>query len=259
VDHALSHGIEGKIGVRNAPALMNLAWSNSFMWDGAVNHLDMQALAPISNSLEMDENINHVVKKIQSNKKYPALFLAAFGDSIVTGEHVLKSISQFMLTLISANAKYDKVKKGEAKFTSNELHGYKLFQKNCSSCHTEPLFTNGKFENNGLFVDVTLNDIGRMKVTKDPKDSLKFKVPTLRNIQYSYPYMHDGRFKTLSQVINNYIGGIQESKTLSPQLRKGIYFSSEEKADLIAFLFTLSDSAFLHNPDYAFPKNKSDN
>lgn len=255
VDHDLSHGIADRIGTRNSPALMNLAWSRSFMWDGAVNHLDVQALAPISNPLEMDESIANVVYKLQRSKEYPSLFYEAYGDSIITGEHVLKSISQFMLTLVSANAKYDRVKSGEDTFTAREATGYKLFQKHCSSCHTEPLFTNQQFENNGLAVDETLKDNGRMAITKKAADSLKFKVPTLRNIEFSQPYMHDGRFKTLSQVLNNYIRGVQKSATLNPKLEKGIYLTNTEKADLIAFLLTLTDKEFLYNPKFSFPKN----
>lgn len=256
VDHSLSHGINGRIGNRNSPVLVNLAWGNSFMWDGAVNHLDVQALAPMSNPLEMDEDIAHVVYKLQVGNRYPQLFYIAFADSTITGEHILKALSQFMLTLVSADSKYDKVKRGEASFTDAEAKGYTLFQKNCSSCHTEPLFTNGEYENNGLMVDETLNDIGRMKITHHPVDSLKFKVPTLRNIQYSAPYMHDGRFKTLSQVLNNYIMGIQQSPTLNPILKKGIYITTEQKAELIAFLYTLSDTAFIHDPAFSYPKDK---
>ncbi len=254
IDHPLSHGIAGRIGIRNSPALMNLAWGKSFMWDGAVNHLDVQALAPISNVLEMDENITHVVQKLQLSAAYRKQFYDAFGDSVVTGEHVLKSISQFMLTLISANSKYDKVKRGTDTFNSKETNGYQLFQQHCSACHTEPLFTNQKFENNGLMVDTTLNDFGYMKLTHATADSLKFKVPTLRNIEFSAPYMHDGRFKNLSQVINYYIMGVQQSPTLNPLLRKGIYLTPNEKVDLIAFLLTLSDKEFLFNPALGYPK-----
>ncbi len=118
IDHQLSHGINDRIGTRNAPSLMNLAWSKSFMWDGAVNHLDMQSLAPITNHDEMDETLENVIVKLQKSKKYPPLFKAAFGDSIVTGEHLLKSMSQFMLTLVSANAKYDKVQQNKLFLTN---------------------------------------------------------------------------------------------------------------------------------------------
>jgi len=254
IDHALSHGINNLIGTRNAPALMNLAWQKSFMWDGAINHLDMQPLAPIANEKEMASNIDSVVRKLQRSKLYPTLFLKAFGDSIITGEHTLKAISQFMLTLISSNSKYDSVMRKEATFTQQEKNGYKLFKTNCSGCHQEPLFTNQQFENNGLYVDATLNDIGRMKITLAPNDSLKFKVPSLRNIEFSYPYMHDGRFKKLSDVLNHYTSGIHQSKTLSQKLEAPILLSSNDKVDIIAFLLTLTDRNFLFNTDYSFPK-----
>jgi cytochrome c peroxidase len=255
VDHALSHGIDDKIGARNSPALMNLAWQNSFMWDGAINHLDMQALAPISNALEMDEKIENVVKKLQGSKIYPKLFYAAFKDSIITGERTLKALSQFMLTLVSANTKYDSVMLKQKQFTAQEKNGYELFKKNCGNCHKEPLFTNQQFENNGLPIDKNLNDIGKMKITQNPKDSLRFKVPTLRNIEFSYPYMHDGRFKTLNQVLNHYTNGIEKNKTLSEPLKQAIVLTSNEKVDLIAFLLTLTDKKFLFNPNFSFPKN----
>lgn len=254
VDHALSHGIEDRIGTRNAPALMNLAWSKQFMWDGAINHLDMQALAPMNHTDEMGETINNVVRKLQESKIYPLLFSEAFGDSIITGERTLKSISQFMLTLVSSDSKYDSVIRKQAVFTPQESKGYTLFCENCASCHKEPLFTNLQFENNGLSVDTSLNDYGRMKVSKNPNDSLKFKVPTLRNIEFSYPYMHDGRFKKLSDVLKHYTSGINQTKTLSKQLRKQIIFSSNDKVDVTAFLLTLTDRKFLFNPKYSYPK-----
>lgn len=255
IDHALSHGIDDKIGNRNSPALMNLAWQNVFMYDGAINHLDVQALAPISNPLEMDENISHVIKKLQSSKLYKGLFFKAFNDSIITGEHALKALSQFMLTLVSSNSKYDSVMRNQKQFTIQEKNGYELFKRNCATCHTEPLFTNYQFMNNGLAVDTTLNDFGRYGITKNTNDSLKFKVPTLRNIEFSYPYMHDGRFKKLSQVLNHYTEGVVKTKTLANELNQPIALTSNEKVDIIAFLLTLSDKSFLFNPKYSYPKN----
>lgn len=254
VDHALSHGIEDRIGTRNSPALMNLAWHQQFMWDGAINHLDMQALAPISHHDEMDENISHVIDKLKTTSRYPSLFYNAFGDSIITGEKTLKAIAQFMLVLVSANAKYDKVQRNEAVFTAQEENGYRLFKQNCATCHTEPLFTNLQFENNGLPIDTTLNDLGRAKITQKPKDALKFKVPTLRNIEFSNPYMHDGRFKKIGDVLKHYTTGIQAHKKLAKQLQKPIVLSSSEKVDLTAFLLTLTDKEFLFNPQFGFPK-----
>jgi cytochrome c peroxidase len=233
---------------------MNLAWQKLFMWDGAINHLDVQSLAPISHPDEMGSSINEVVGKLQSSSLYKKLFFNAYQDSTVTGEKTLKAIAQFMLTLISADSKYDKVMRKEAVFSEQEQNGYQVFKKNCASCHKEPLFTTNDFANNGLPIDTSLKDMGRMRITQNPSDSLKFKIPTLRNIEYSYPYMHDGRFKKLSEVLKHYTTGIQKSKTLAPQLQKNMVLSSNEKVDLTAFLLTLSDKAFIFNEKYAYPK-----
>lgn len=246
VDHALSHGIEDRIGTRNSPALMNLAWVNSFMWDGAVNHLDFQALAPISHPDEMGSSIEMAVQRIKEKPDYKARFFEAFNDSTITGERLLKAISQFELTLISANSKYDRMILGEERFTDQEQNGYQIFQKNCASCHTEPFFTNHNFESNGLPPDSTLLDMGRMKITQLSADSLKFKVPTLRNIEFSYPYMHDGRFKKLRDVINHY--------NRTTELKRKIELLPNEKVDLTAFLLTLTDKSFLFNPDFSYPR-----
>lgn len=253
-DHDLSHGIDDQIGTRNAPALFNLAWYKTFMWDGAINHLDVQALGPITNELEMGEDLKNVVAKLQNTNRYPQLFQSAFGDSVVTGEYILKALSQFQLMLVSANAKYDRVKQGKEQFTAQEQNGYELFKVNCGSCHTEPLFTNNEFANNGLPVDTTLNDYGRYTQTHVSKDSMQFKVPSLRNLSFSPPYMHDGRFRKLHQVIEHYTSGISHSATLADQLRDPITLSAEEKVDLVAFLLTLSDKEFVFNSKHQYPR-----
>jgi cytochrome c peroxidase len=255
-DHDLSHGIDDQIGNRNAPALFNLAWQSTFMWDGAINNLDMQALAPISHPMEMDESIQNIVLKLQQKEIYPGLFKKAFGDTLITGEYVLKALSQFQLTLISANSKYDHIKKGEDKFNEQESRGYDLFKRNCNSCHTEPLFSNYSFANNGLIVDTTLNDFGKYVITRQSKDSLLFKVPSLRNLKFSSPYMHDGRFKKLIEVLNHYISGIIKTETLDSLLGDPIELSSNDKADVLAFLLTLNDTDFVFNPKHQFRINK---
>jgi cytochrome c peroxidase len=255
-DHDLSHGIDDQIGNRNAPALFNLAWQSTFMWDGAINNLDMQALAPISHPMEMDESIQNIVLKLQQKEIYPGLFKEAFGDTLITGEYVLKALSQFQLTLISANSKYDHISKGEDKFNEQESRGYDLFKRNCNSCHTEPLFSNYSFANNGLIVDTTLNDFGKYVITRQSKDSLLFKVPSLRNLKFTSPYMHDGRFKKLNEVLNHYISGIIKTETLDSLLGDPIELSSNDKADVLAFLLTLNDTDFVFNPKHQFRINK---
>lgn len=238
-DHDLSHGIYDAMGTRNAPALFNLAWQKEFMWDGAINHIDMQALAPISHPGEMGSSINEVVSKLNTSNTYKDLFQQAFGEKTITGARVLKALTQFQLTLVSAGAKYDKVKMGKETFTPQENNGYNLFKKNCNTCHQEPLFSTYQFANNGLPVDTTLNDYGRWKVTGQTKDSLHFKIPSVRNLSYSYPYMHDGRFKTLRDVLNHYT-------------KQYIILSSNEKADIIAFLLTLNDADFVFDKNHKY-------
>jgi cytochrome c peroxidase len=249
-DHALSHGIDDQIGTRNAPALQNLAWQPYFMYDGAVNHLDMQSLFPITHPKEMDETMANVVLKLNQNKAYKKAFYKAYKDSTATGERVLKSLSQFMLTLVSATAKYDSVQQQRAKFTKQEKNGYQLFKKNCAACHTEPLFSSFAFANNGLPIDSFLKDFGRMSITKNKKDSLFFKIPSLRNIQYSAPYMHDGRFKRLQNVLTHYTSDFAKNAQNTPQ----ITLTSNEKVDLIAFLHTLSDRHFLMDTTHTYRK-----
>lgn len=255
IDHALSHGVKDRIGTRNSPVLVNLAWGKSFMWDGAVNHLDMQALAPLENHLEMDETLTHVLQKIGRQEKYKLLFKNAFHEEVITGERFLKAISQFMLTLVSSDSKYDRVMRSEngIQFTEQEGKGYALFKKNCASCHTEPLFTNQTFQNNGLAVDSLLRDFGRMKITQKSSDSLKFKVPTLRNIERSAPYMHDGRYRSLQMVLFHYSSDIHSSPTLAPELKKGINLTEDDKRNIIAFLKTLTDHTFLKNKQLQYP------
>ncbi|OYU94244.1 MAG: cytochrome-c peroxidase [Bacteroidetes bacterium B1(2017)] len=253
-DHALSHGIYDSIGTRNSPTLMNLAWHKSFMWDGAINHLDMQALAPITHPKEMGENMASLLRKLNQSKFYKPLFLHAYGDTLVNSERLLKALSQFMLTLVSSNSKYDSVMRKERVFTAQEQNGYSLFKQHCNSCHTEPLFTNLEFENNGLCVNPNLIDLGRFRLTLNPKDSFKFKVPSLRNIEFSFPYMHDGRFKTIAEVLAHYMSPKCKTSTLAKKLQSPINLTKAERVDLTAFLLCLTDKTFLFNEKYSYPK-----
>ncbi len=254
-DHDLSHGFNDSIGTRNAPALFNLAWQNHFMWDGAINHLDMQALAPISHPGEMGESISNVVYKLQHTTLYPPLFYEAFCDSVITGEFLLKALSQFQLTLISANSKYDKMKRGEIEFSEQEIKGYNLFKQNCNSCHAEPLFSTYDFAFNNLPVDPVLRDFGRSMITHQAVDSLLFKIPSLRNLQYTYPYMHDGRFDHLNQVLAHYENTVVLQKAGDKRIPKSIHLSSIDKIDLSTFLLTLNDDDFVLNKKHQFPRD----
>ncbi len=247
VDHSLSHGINGLKGKRNSLTISNLAWNTSFMWDGGINNLEVQPLGPITNHVEMDNSLENVVKTLDTAKGYRTRFYLAFGDSTITGQHVLKALAQFLVMLESFNAKYDKYIRKEpgGEMTEQELSGLKLFRDNCETCHNEPLFTNNSFQNIGLAVDTVLKDYGRMNITRDFHDSLRFKVPSLRNVAMSYPYMHDGRFKTLMEVMDHYSDGIVEGPSLAIELSKPMILTPEDKKDLIAFLQTLTDKEFL--------------
>lgn len=253
VDHQLSHGIDGKIGTRNSLALINLAWSKNFMWDGGVNNLEVQAINPITNPLEMDEKLENVVNKLQRTEKYRVLFTKAFGDEKVTSQRVLKALAQFTVMLKSSNSKYDKVMRKEENFTIQEEHGYHLFKINCASCHKEPLFNDDTFKKNGLAIDETLNDVGRIKITSRKEDNHRFKIPTLRNVQFTFPYMHDGRYKTLTEVIKHY-NSLDHNNDLPNELSKPMNLSDHDRVDMVAFLNTLTDKEFLFDKRFGFPK-----
>lgn len=257
VDHDLSHGIDGKIGTRNSLSLQNLAWSKNFMYDGGVNNLEVQPIHPITSEVEMNETLENVVAKLQKSEKYQDLFQKAFGTNKITGQLTLKALAQFVVMLKSSESKYDKVIRKQETFSEMEQRGYTLFKQNCVSCHAEPLLTNNDFESNGLQVDATLNDIGRMRITQKENDKFKFKVPTLRNIQFTYPYMHDGRFKTLNEVVVFYNSDKNAQKMLAFKNKKTMYLSDNERTELVSFLKTLTDKEFLFNPRFSFPKENN--
>lgn len=250
-DHDLSHGINDSLSFRNTPALINVAWMKNMHWDGAINHIETQPLAPITASNEMGESLDNVLEKLKNDSIYPRMFKSAFGDSKITSQRMLRALSQFVGSLVSCDSKYDRVKSGKASFTDYEARGYATYQQNCSGCHAEPLFTNNLFRNNGISLNKK-GDVGLMKTTGLAEDSLKFKVPTLRNIQLTFPYMHDGRHYSLFSVIDHYRTGIDtSSRLIDPLLRKKIVLTNKEKNELVYFLYTLTDSSFIKNPRFA--------
>jgi cytochrome c peroxidase len=257
IDHALSHGIDGKIGTRNSPVLINLAWNKHFHWDGGAGDLNQQAINPLTHSKEMDNNLKEIIRRLNQSTFYRKRFYEAYGDSLVSTEKLLKSLASFTVSLVSANSKYDQYQRGEVDFDDQEKRGLKLFQRFCSSCHAEPLFTINHFKNNGLAIDPELNDEGRKTITSNQNDLGLFKVSTLRNVEFSFPYMHDGRFKKLRDVVNHYselpnskIGFSKELKRIKKPL------TENQQKDIISFLKTLSDKEFLYNPIFMFPKNE---
>ncbi len=247
--HSVSHGIFDRLGTRNSPPIMNLAWSTTFMWDGGIFDLDLQPLAPIANHVEMDEDINNVLNKLRSSAIYPGLFNKAYGTTEINSTRFLKAISQFMVMCVSSNSKYDSVMRNQGvSFTAEEEQGYVLFKQKCNSCHAEPLFTDYSFRNNGLGISM-VNDMGRYLVTLNNNDRYKFKVPGLRNLTYSAPYMHDGRLLSLDAVFDHYTSQVQNTPNLDPLLQQnatpGIALTTTEREKIKAFLNTLNDRNFL--------------
>jgi cytochrome c peroxidase len=253
-EHRLSHGFNNQFSFRNAPGLFNLAWEKEMHWDGGINHIEVQPLAPLLDPHEMAEDLNQVIGKLKKDAVYPALFNQAFGSQGINSQRILKALAQFTASLVSADAKYDQVKRGEAHFNQYEQKGYEIFQQKCARCHQEPLFTDFSYRNTGMKTDSTLNDYGRMRITGRKEDSLKFRVPSLRNVFLTFPYGHDGRFTTISEVLEHYNSGIVQSSTLDSSLRKGIPISNSERIFLISFLGTLTDSIFIKNPLYSDPQ-----
>ncbi|PVD53198.1 cytochrome-c peroxidase [Terrimonas sp.] len=251
LDHPLSHGFDNQFTTRNAPGLFNVAWMKTLHWDGGINHIEVQPLAPIEAANEMAETIDNIITKLKADAGYRQMFKAAFGDEEINSQRMLKALAQFVAMIVSSDSKYDRVKKGQATFTIAEESGYKIFQAKCASCHTEPLFTDDSFRNTGLPVDDVLKDYGRMRITGDPADSLKFKVPSLRNIFATFPYGHDGRFYSVGAVIDHYRNSVISSATTDPLVANKIPITDYEKLDLLSFLQTLTDSTLINNTRFA--------
>lgn len=253
-DHDFSHGFNNSFTTRNAPGLFNLAWQKELHWDGGINHIEVQPLSPLTAANEMSTSLPEILKKLKADTTYIRLFKNTFADGIINSQHLLKSLAQFTGSIQSYNSKYDKVKRGEAVFTTSEAVGYKTFLTSCNSCHKEPLFTDNSFRNNGLSLNEKLMDMGRMSITGKPADSLKFKVPSLRNVSLTFPYMHDGRFVSLGKVIDHYRSSIDTTQpSLDKLLKKKIPISNQEKVDLISFLLTLKDDAMTHDGRFKQP------
>ncbi len=260
-DTQFSDGIDGNFGTRNSMPLFNLAWNfgERFAWDGKELSLERQAFEPVRNPIEMHSNWTTVASKLQQEPEYPTLFLEAFGTSTIDSVLVTKAIAQFERTLISGNSKFDQYVLGNATLTPEELNGFNIFMEesrgDCFHCHgsdNNPLWTDNDFHNNGL--DATFTDLGLGAVTGDPNDNGKFRSPSLRNLLFTAPYMHDGRFATLEEVIDHYSEGLQASPTIDPLMKKvaqgGVQLSAQDKADLKAFLLTLTDNEFVNNPAF---------
>lgn len=271
--HELSHGVDDLLGTRNSPSVQNMAWNSSFFWDGGVHDLDLVPFNPIENPVELDESVPSIIEKLKAGPRsdaklpvdYPKLFKEAFGTEEINSECIMKALSQFMLTMVSATSQYDFYLMGDkSALNAREKEGMLLFQKNCAGCHEGVLFTDQSFRNNGL-VPMRINDQGRYQITGKQEDRYKFKVPSLRNVGVTAPYMHDGRYHSLEEVLRHYNDSVallkkmesDAAQTLDPLLdspgRPGIPLTASEQEAIIAFLHTLTDEIFLKDSKLADP------
>ena len=249
--HTVSQGVNGQTGTRNSPSIQNLGFQTSFMYDGATEHLNLQPIIPITNPVEMDGSFSQIVAMMNGDAEYKKLFGLAFPNKPINTENMLKAMGQFLVMVTSSNSRFDKFRRNETggTLTLEEQDGYAIFNQKCASCHATDLFTDNSFRNNGLAVNPIVNDVGRYRVTLVDADKYKFKVPSLRNVDKTKPYMHDGRFLTLEAVLDHYSSGIVNSVTLDSSLNNGgtlgIPLTTLEKTKIIAFLKTLTDNQYL--------------
>lgn len=251
-------GVSGKHLNRHTPVLQNLAWHHGFFWDGGARDLESQTLGPLTHEDEMGTNPKDLVTYLKTTKPYPSLFRKVFNDTIRMA-YIQRALAQYEKTLISDNSIYDQYIKGKTKLSNLETAGLQLFERHCQSCHTPPFFSDHAYHNNGLdsmLFSTNIEDpiLGRYRITQDSSDLIKYKTPSLRNISVSAPYMHDGRFQSLDEVLAFYSNNVRSSSTLDNRLRVGgLQLSLKEREELKSFLNTLTDSSFLYTNVLHYP------
>lgn len=248
-DQAVSPGVDGQLGFRNSPTLANLAYLQEVNKDGGVPKLDLHALVPIEDHAELDFNILGLADRLNADPTYEADFLKAYDDA-ANPFTITRALGAFLRTLISGNSTYDQYLAGNTSLNAEALAGEALFfseRTNCGSCHTGFNFTDNSFRNNGLYADY--EDTGRQRVTILAEDVGKFRVPTLRNINLTRPYMHDGSLPDLAAVLEHYNKGGKDHPNQDPRIRP-LHLTDEEQQQIIAFLHTLTDATFLTNPAF---------
>jgi cytochrome c peroxidase len=255
--HDVSHGIDDKLGRRNSLPIQNLIWYRTFFWDGGVHNLDLVPLNAIANPVEMDEDTQNIITKLQAQQRYKDQFKLAFGTEEINSTKFLQALSQFLATMVSSDSPYDKYIRGEGQqLTADQLEGHALFKQHCASCHATDLFTDQSYRNNGFSSSTDLiKDPGREEITLNPEERGKFKVPSLRNVEYTAPYMHNGKLSSLEGVLDFYSSGVHLTSTLDPLLnvngQLGIHLTADEKKKIIQFLGTLSDAKFLSDKRFS--------
>ena len=267
-----SVGITGALSNRQSMALVNLGWAYNYFWDGRAITLEQQVLEPITNPIEMNETWENALEELRNDPLYPPLFKAAFGSTAITQDRAAKALASFLRTMVSANSKFDRERLGQYTFTADEEAGFNMFLDegginpntgesyggaDCFHCHSHAGMQMGDylFHNNGLDAHFQ-NDAGLASITGNPLDSGKFKTPTLRNIELTSPYMHDGRFQTLEQVVAHYNSGGIMSATIDPMMEaanEGLSLTATQQQQLIAFLKCLTDTSFIYNPAFSDP------
>jgi cytochrome c peroxidase len=248
---AVSTGIEGRQGKRNSPSMSNLAWYPFFMWDGGIRHIETMPFSPLVNPLEMDNDFVMLMERLQKNKRYQAEFEKVFGPKQFDDQKFFFVLAQFMAMLVSAESPYDRFVLNKGSLTTLETEGLSLFRTHCEQCHKEPLFTDFSYVNNGI--DSVYNDVGHGRVTRLPQDTGSFRVPSLRNVGITEPYMHDGRFNTLQEVLQHYATGVLPNGRLDSRLSGPLNLTSHEQDAIIAFLHTLTDQNFITDPRFSNP------
>ena len=253
IDHAVSHGVLGRNGTRNVPALQNLQQQTSFMWDGAFEHLAMQSINPLTGHAEMGSTLPDVLARVARNPRYQQLASQLYDDTQITIPRILEALAAFTGSIVSRSSRYDAMRDGKLVFNENEQRGLDEFRTHCASCHAEPYFMSNDFASNGLPPDTAMVDVGRYRVTQREEDRYRFRVPSLRNIAITFPYMHDGRFRRLRDVLDHYGSPSKHTPYADSRVTSIAGLSDVERKDIIAFLLTLTDTLLPRDSRYRDP------
>ena len=253
IDHAVSHGVLGRIGTRNVPALQNLQQQTSFMWDGAFEHLAMQSINPLTGHAEMGSTLPDVLARVARNPRYQQLASQLYDDTQITIPRILEALAAFTGSIVSRSSRYDAMRDGKLVLNENEQRGLDEFRTHCASCHAEPYFMSNDFASNGLPPDTAMVDVGRYRVTQREEDRYRFRVPSLRNIAITFPYMHDGRFRRLRDVLDHYGSPSKHTPYADSRVTSIAGLSDVERKDIIAFLLTLTDTILPRDSRYRDP------
>ena len=243
----------GRIGTRNVPALQNLQQQTSFMWDGAFEHLAMQSINPLTGHAEMGSTLPDVLARVARNPRYQQLASQLYDDTQITIPRILEALAAFTGSIVSRSSRYDAMRDGKLVFNENEQRGLDEFRTHCASCHAEPYFMSNDFASNGLPPDTAMVDVGRYRVTQREEDRYRFRVPSLRNIAITFPYMHDGRFRRLRDVLDHYGSPSKHTPYADSRVTSIAGLSDVERKDIIAFLLTLTDTLLPRDPRYRDP------